>query len=297
MTMGDTLLDRLTRAYHSGNTRKFLKLCLRHAETIVGRFGSWSVVPVEMRHDQEAISAGIQVLVAIAEALEALGYPEPMLLISPDGPANPVNRWNYAYRRAQQLNETSEYAASSAELRALLEDMRGSAGPGVEDMLTKVLGLLGINALRLGLVDEALHHTEEALGRCRAAGDVEGVWIYTENLETLVVAKEVADGTTAGQELTRTRRQLVFAQDLSDARRYQASSEVLHELLDVVEGTAGTRYLGKIYGLLGLNSFRLDDVPSAERFTQRALSECRDRQDYAGERIYTANLAEIGRRR
>ncbi|QIS19445.1 hypothetical protein [Nocardia terpenica] len=296
MTPND-LRDRLMAAHRDGDRQKFDKLCRRHADTIVRVFNDWAVAPAEIRPDRRAVAAYIEALAAIAQALAALGHPEPMARLSPDGPANPIKRWHYAYTRAEQLHHAGEYTASSTELHALLADMQGTIGPGVDDIRTKVAGMLGTNALRLGRIDEAIVHTREALRRSHAAGDLEGVWIYTENLDTLLVAEEVAAGTRAGTELAHTRDRLAFAQDLSDARRYAASTEVLRELLDILHGTAGMRYLGKIYGLLGLNYFRSNDPAMAEHCTRLALAECRQRQDYAGERIYTANLAVIEHRR
>jgi hypothetical protein len=111
------------------------------------------------------------------------------------------------------------------------------------------------------------------------------------------VAKEVADGTPAGRELTDTRDRLAFAQGLSDARRYRAGNEVLRELLGAITGTAGSRYLGTVHGLLGLNHFRLGERAEALRCTELALTRCRAAGDYAGERIHEANLAEIRRAR
>jgi tetratricopeptide (TPR) repeat protein len=201
------------------------------------------------------------------------------------------------YAEAQRLNEAGEFAASSAELHTLLASLQGTTGTGADDIQAKVFGLLGTNAIHLGIIPEALRYTEEALQRCVASGDREGVWIYTENLETILVAKEVSDDTTIGEQLTHARERIAFAQDLSDAGRYPASNDVLNELLDEVTNnhTAGSRYLGKLYGLLGLNYFRLGDLSAARRFTVQALAESRQRQDIVGDRIYSANLKAISK--
>ncbi|MFS8101156.1 hypothetical protein LFM09_28935 [Lentzea alba] len=289
------LWQRLYAAFHNGDQQTFIGLCQGNTEHVLRVFDDWAVAPVEIRHDPQAVNDYLRPLLAVAQVMEALGHPGPLHRLSPPGAESPFNRWMYAYQRAQQLSDAGEHTASTAELRTLLEDMRGATGTGVDEILAKVAGLLGTNALRLGQIDDALAHTGEALQRCRAMDDLEGVWIYTENLDTLTVAKEIAGGTPAGRELTDTRDRLAFAQDLSDARRYSASNEVLHELLGTVIGTAGARYLGKIHGLLGLNHFRLGDRAEALRRTELALAECRARQDYAGERIYTANIAELRR--
>jgi hypothetical protein len=72
---------------------------------------------------------------------------------------------------------------------------------------------------------------------------------------------------------------------------------VLRELLGSITGTAGSRYLGKVHGLLGLNHFRLGERAEALRCAEPALAQCRAAGDYAGERIHEANLAEIRRAR
>lgn len=289
------LWQRLYTAFHNGDQQTFIDLCRRNTDHIVTVFNDWAIAPAEIRHDQQAVEAYLRPLFAVAQVMEALGHPEPLQRLAPPGAQNPLARWMYRYQRAQQLSDAGDHAASSAELHALRADLDGATGSGVDDLLAKIAGLLGANAQRLGRIDEALAHTEEAFQRCRETGDLEGVWIYRENLDTLSVAKEVADGTKAGRELTDTRDRLAFAQDLSDARRYAASNEVLRELLGSVGGTAGARYLGKIHGLLGLNHFQLGEGAEAERCTELALAECRAAGDYAGERIYTANLAEIRR--
>lgn len=289
------LWQRLFIAYHTGDEQTFIDLCRTHAEIAVREFTGWAVVPAEIRTDPQSVEAYARVLIATAQVLEALGHPEPMNRLNPEGAANPINAWNYAYGRAEHLHEAGEHEASTDELRSLLADLEGSSGPDVDELRAKIAGLLGANAQRLGNLDEALEHTRDALRRCRELNDIEGVWIYTENAETLFVAKEITDGTEVGRELAHARDRLAFAQDLSDARRFPASNEVLRELLGTVTGTAGARYLGKIHGLLGLNHFHLGQLGPAEEHTGQALSECRARQDYAGERIYTRNLAEIRR--
>jgi tetratricopeptide (TPR) repeat protein len=172
MTDAD-LRDQLMAAYHAGDRQAFVELCHRHIETITRHFASWAVAPVEIRDDLRAVGDYVQALAAIAAVLDALGRPEPMDRLNPAGPANPLNRWKYAYQRAQQLCEAGEYTASTAELHTLLNEIHGTAGPGADEIRTKVAGLLGSNALRLGRIDEAIRHTEEALRNSQAD---DGCW-------------------------------------------------------------------------------------------------------------------------
>jgi hypothetical protein len=289
------LRDLLFAAVLDEDEQLLVQLCWSHAEAIVEWFGEWARVPEELRDDARTVESWVLALYTIAEVMHGLGHPQPMERLSPSGTANPVRRWTYMFSRAQDKHEEGEPFASTAILRDLLADMEGSRGPFAEELQTKVYGLLGANAMRLGEIPDAVRYTEQALQRCVASGDHEGEWIYTENLDTVVTADEIQRGTAAGRQLARCRERIAYAQDLSDAGRHPASNDVLGELRHEVDSDfhAGRRYLGKIYGLLGLNHFRLGSLPTARRYTELALTECRRRRDLVGDSVYTANLKAI----
>lgn len=294
------LRDRLFTAVLRGEERVLVDLCRTYADVVVEQFGEWARVPQEIRADQGQVATWGRILVTIAEVMQALGHPQPMERLAPRGVAHPVNRWTYLFKRAQGQHEDGEFAAASAVLQELLAELEGAWGPFVDDLRAKAYGMLGANAMRVGTLEEAARYTERALQCCVEAGDREGQWIYAENLDALDAAREIGLSTPLGRQLARYRERIAYAQDLSDSRRHVASNDVLRELLDAPDGAqagdqAGKRYLGKIYGLLGLNHFRLGDLAEARRFTELALEECRSRHDLVGERIYAANLEGIGR--
>ncbi len=290
------LREQLFAAWGRGDSGGFLRLCARHADTIDRAFRSWATVPEEIRAHNRAVTDWANALAAIANALEALGNPGPWEVLNP--PDSGFPRWSTLFAEARELGEDAEFAASSARLRALLADMDGVTGPYVDDLAAKVYGMLGTNALHLDSLREAYEHTEEALRRCRASGDHEGVVIYTENLDALDTLLQAGAGTLAGRELLDTRQRLAKAQGLSDTGRFTASNEFATRLYEEVQGSpahAGSRYLGKICGLLGLNHFRLGDPAAAQRYTREALAHCEHRADRVGIRIYTENLKVIAR--
>ncbi|WP_326650830.1 hypothetical protein [Streptomyces sp. NBC_01750] len=294
-----TLRDDVFAAAVRGEERLLVELCRTYAGAIVEQFDEWARVPEECRTDQRLVAPWGQVLVTVAEVMQILGYPQPMERLAPQGTAHPLSKLRYLMRRAQQQHEDGEFAASSAVLHELLAGIDGWQGPSVDDLRAKAYGMLGANSVRLDAIPEAVRYTERALQCCIETGDREGQWIYAENFEAVYAAQEIRLGTPLGRQLMRYRERISYAQDLSDTRRYVASNDVLCELLDESDGAeadekAGKRYLGKIYGLLGLNHFRLDALPEARRFTERALAECRLREDLVGERIYAANLETIG---
>jgi predicted HicB family RNase H-like nuclease len=60
-----------------------------------------------------------------------------------------------------------------------------------------------------------------------------------------------------------------------------------------MEGTIGTAsddFRPKIYGLLGMNFFRINDLENAKKYTELALSDCERTGDRKGMVIYTENL-------
>jgi hypothetical protein len=294
-----TLRDVVFAAVVRGEERLLVELCRTHAVAIVEQFSEWARVPEELRTDQRAIARWGQVLITVAEVMRSLGHPEPMERLSPQGTAHPFDKVRYLMSRAQQKHEDGEFATSSTLLHEVLAEMDGWRGPFVDDLRAKAYGMLGANAVRLDAVPEAVRYTERALQCCIEIGDLEGQWIYSENLEAVYAAREIRLGTPLGRQLMHYRERISYAQDLSDARLYVASNGVLRELLTEFggaegDGEVGKHYLGKIYGLLGLNHFRLGALSDARRFTEQALAECRLRGDLVGERIYAANLEGIG---
>jgi hypothetical protein len=224
-------------------------------------------------------------VVRIAELLARMGHPEPMRRLT--GGDNPIPRWQRAHAHASRLNDTGEREEAARLLRSVLDEMEGATGTAITELRPKVHGLLGTVRFHQGDLAAARHHTAIALAECRAAGDLDGVRTYTENLALLDAVPD--DGPAAGR-----RERVARAQDLSDATRYRASIDLLHEVL--AELDAGDPLRAKACGLLGLNLYRLGDLPGARRWTAEALEACRRHGDEHGITIYTENLAVIDRR-
>ncbi|GHJ44042.1 hypothetical protein Cs7R123_13840 [Catellatospora sp. TT07R-123] len=203
-----------------------------------------------------------------------------------------VQRWQHALAQAQRLAAGADHAASSTLLREVLTELSwADAVPG--GLAAAVHGLAGANALHLGQYAAAVTHTEQALRLCETAGDSAGAAIYTGNLELARLAEGAGRGDPASLRAIDVRRRVADAQDLSDGGRYSASNGVLRGLLaDAAPETV--RHLAKVYGLLGLNLYRLGQLDAARTHTEAALAQCRRTGDADGIRIYTANLAVIG---
>jgi hypothetical protein len=88
--------------------------------------------------------------------------------------------------RAQDAADGGRYRAS-LELLSQAETIAADAADDdlVQALQPKILGLRGFNEHRLGDAASARRHTSSALQQSRSIGDLEGVRIYTANLEAL----------------------------------------------------------------------------------------------------------------
>jgi len=205
-----------------------------------------------------------------------------------------VQRWGPILASANQLVDSGGYDEAVQLLEGILNEMEGVSGPIVEDLRPKATGLLGIAQFRKGNLGPARRFTREALAECRKIGDAEGIRIYTEHLEIIALSSGLA---AADESVMEIRARIVEAQKLSDEGWHDTSNEVLMGILGTVEEEADLEYRGKIYGLLGLNWFRLSDTEKAQRYTELALAECTSKSDEEGVRIYSVNLGLIRRGR
>ncbi|HET6533352.1 MAG TPA: hypothetical protein VFH03_22425 [Actinoplanes sp.] len=261
------------------------QLCRQHADAITAEFDRWARVPADVRQDPGRLQRYVTVVLRVAQVLDELGHPGPMhRLTSPSD--NPIVRWQQSIARARELNEAGDRDEAAALVESVLDGMRGTIGPAVTDLRPKAYGLLGLIRFDQGELAAARTWLTSALTDCRAAGDLDGVRIYTENLATLAAVED--HGAAAAR-----RDRIARAQDLSDGLRYHASNEVLHALLDEMD--PGDPLRPKAYGLLGLNLYRLGDRPGARQWTQRAVAACRAAGDDHGELVYSTNLSTIDR--
>ncbi|HKI00785.1 MAG TPA: hypothetical protein VKK31_02280 [Thermoanaerobaculia bacterium] len=289
----EELRAALFTAILDDDSETFLRFCTGYASAIIENFGDWTRVPEEARKDPEAVQAWGHCLMTLARIFADGGLPQLMERLT-GGSDNPIIRWRNAFSRAGQLSQAGEYDASNEVLLRIAADMEGARGPAVDDYLPKVFGLLGSNFFRLGNPRQALEYTQLALEDCQRSGDAEGVRVYAENLRVLAAAASAESGEEASARLRRIRGGIARAQDLSDDARFDLSNSVLDEVLTEIgsaDEATGAEYRGKIYGLLGLNHFRLNDSACARSYTERALEECDAASDSEGIRVYTANLS------
>jgi tetratricopeptide (TPR) repeat protein len=205
-----------------------------------------------------------------------------------------VQRWGPIFGSANQLVESGYYDEAVPLLEGILKEMAEISGPIVEDLRPKANGLLGIAHFRKGNLGLARRFTEKALAECREIGDAAGIRIYTEHLEIIALSSGLA---AAEVHVIEIRARIVEAQKLSDEGWHDTSNEVLMGILNTVDEGAELEYRGKIYGLLGLNWFRLSDREKAQRYTELALAACTSKSDEEGVRIYSVNLGVIRRDR
>jgi len=185
------------------------------------------------------------------------------------------------------------YDDALGSLEGILKGMEGSFGPVIDDLRPKVNGLIGILHFRKGNIRQARLSTEEALRECRRTGDQDGVRIYTEHLRLISVSEGLLGQNSAVMQV---RRQIVDAQKLSDEGSYATSNRALMGMLDSAEQDALSEYRSKIFGLLGLNWYRLYDKEKAQHYTEMAVAACERTSDVEGLRIYSSNLNLIRNR-
>jgi tetratricopeptide (TPR) repeat protein len=80
-------------------------------------------------------------------------------------------------------------------LRATLENIATTTGPGASHFRARCLGSLGAALHKVGNTSEAVRATREALEICREAADEQGVVAYTKNLD-VIGSFEIADPRT-----------------------------------------------------------------------------------------------------
>lgn len=105
--------------------------------------------------------------------------------IANKGPSGPICSIRAAIASAQTLSDHARYHRSIAVLSSFLADHRSTPEEILAPYMGKVCGLLGLNFFRLGRFDEAQTWTRSALEICTALDDLDGVQIYTLNLQVI----------------------------------------------------------------------------------------------------------------
>jgi hypothetical protein len=87
--------------------------------------------------------------------------------------------------KAQDRSDIAHYERSNALLQKALDTIGGGLDEALAEYRGKALGLLGWNHFQLHDTVRAREYTAQALDACRAAGDEDGVRVYSANLETI----------------------------------------------------------------------------------------------------------------
>ncbi len=293
---GDDLRLLLVNAARSGNDRLLADLCAEHGDEIARQAAEWARVPGWARENDVVLSQWVNAMQAIAQKLDALGHPELLNRIAGRGRDNPAVRLYHTLAQAQQLAAVGEVDASTTMLRDLLAEMEKVDGPFIHFLRSRAFGTLAENALQAKDYASSRDYTTRALAAAKEARDGDGVRTFGENLDTIVAIEAFVRDGDFGSELLRCRERIARAQRLSDETRYDLSNRILRDVnaeLEARPDGESARYRAKVWGLLGLNCFRLRDVPQARRYTERALAECTRAGDADGIRIYRLNLEII----
>lgn len=268
---------------------KFTALCNKHAQSILEHFDDWRRPPETIRDNPEEMSAWGHCLIRIAEAFESAGHPQLLVSLVGDTEDNPISRWTNAFPKAHGLSDTGNYKQSNATLLEVVDEMRGSTGTAIDELRPKIYGLLGTNYFRMEDLANARHYTELALMDCERTGDLEGVAVYTENLAMLLT-------TESNSPTAHCRKTIAKAQDFSDQFRYERSNALLRDVIEDIKANTELRpYRSKVYGLMGSNYYRLDDIQHAKDYTELAIQSCKEDGDDKGVRVYTENLKVVSK--
>ncbi|RST16906.1 hypothetical protein E2C02_32095 [Streptomyces sp. WAC05374] len=289
------VLRALSAADRDGDHAGFRALCRQHAAELDADREAWLSVPRELRESFRSNMDGMRpfMLTAqrIARELDGLGRPAALRQLSgADKPGNPMEKLH----EAEILAEDGEFEAAEALLREEL-------GEGLADdaWVASIHSRLAMHAAMRNDLDTAVEHARRAyeLTRRRRKPGTAGA---ADFLDDLLTARELRRGTPDGRRLGACRAALTRAQQMSDRAMFAESNRALLRLLDELdtypEESSAHRFLGKLCGLMGLNHFHLGDHDEARAWTRKALRECRQRGDLAGEEVYEANLTEIDRR-
>jgi hypothetical protein len=291
----DIVRQILFSAIERGDSQAFVDLCNENYESIFNNFENWKQVPESVRNDQNAVQSWANSLIVVAEYFASAGYPYLLESLFGTRDDNPLLRWKDSFAAAQYHYEGGEYAESNSLLQQVLTEMEGVTGSGIEEIRPKIYGLLGTNYLRLGETEKSRQYSEMALLECKKTNDFEGFRNYRENIKIINAYNSIINS-SGGSAIMQTREAIVKAQQLSDRRLYKNSNSILHGLLTGIKDESAeiiSDYRPKIYGLLGLNYYKTNDLVEAKRYTELALKDCASFDDLEGSSIYQENLRII----
>jgi hypothetical protein len=292
------LREALFSAIERNNEKEFIRLCTENRRLLVESFAQWKKVPESILDREPEVNAYLTRLLTIAQYFLSIGEPALLAHLIGDPNDNPIVRWRDTMSEAHARSAAGDYSQSNDLLLGVLSEMENNTGSAVDQYRPKVYGLLGTNYFWLRDLPNARKYTVLALEDCRRTGDEEGVRTYTENMALFSSGTDHGDSQAATLPVIRFRKEIARAQDLSDEVRYDESNEVLDAVLREMNSLpVGSQeaFRGKLYGLLGLNFFRLGKMADAGHYTELALKHCKQDGDEEGVRIYSSNIAVIAK--
>lgn len=292
MMQSENVLERLIDAVERRDSEQFLEVCQTNADAIFEHFGSWTIVPEELREQPEKLSVYANTLIRTAQLFARSGYPQLLAMLAPPGENNVLTEWNERFAEARQLANIGDQERSLIKTESLLADLENAqvSGPGLIDLRAKVKGLKGDNLFALKRYADARAAMAAALEDCEIGGDEKGVRIYRANLEVL----ETHDPTRP--ELldieTGVLKSFVRARRLTDIGRFQASNQELSNLLALTGEAAQfvDAIRPHILARMGFNEYKVGNTEGARVLIEAARNLCGSRQDVEGVNVYAENL-------
>jgi hypothetical protein len=294
-----SLREALFSAIERNNEEEFIRLCNQNRRLLVESFEEWRRVPESILDRAPEVNAYLTRLLTIARYFMSIDEPALIAHLTGDRDDNPIIRWRDTMIEAHARRVAGDYSQSNDLLLGVLSEMENMEGNAIDQYRPKVYGLLGTNCFSLYDLPNARKYTALALEDCRRTGDKEGVQTYTENMDLFSSGTDHGDSQVATLPVARFRKEIARAQDLSDDVRYEESNDVLEAVLREMNSLpVGSQesFRGKLYGLLGLNLFRLGKMTDAGHYTELALKHCKQNGDEEGVRIYSLNIAVIAKR-
>jgi len=294
MIDANELFYNLRIAFVDEDDELFVQLCNQYKAEIFNYFKNWTTIPASLRDDEDQRNIWGGTVIKLAQYFKATGHPELLNSLIGNKKANPAVQVQNSYIEAQGLYDNGKFEDSISLLLQILSELATMRGPLVDELTAKANGLAGSNYMKLRQIDKANEYTKRALDKCRQIGDKAGITVYEQNLQLIEAYSAYQKDKNA--PLIIVRDEIVKAQKLSDKGSYNKSNAILNNLLgDIITFSDPfvDKYQSKIYGLIGLNYYRLDNFKLAEECTTLALQMARNNKDRAGCFIYEENLKVI----
>jgi tetratricopeptide (TPR) repeat protein len=183
----DALRLAFVSTFVAGDQKRLRAFFRKHLERLSELGQQWQRsqgLPKGVTEDRTQLSAHVNALIWLAEALKQSGRPQLLDAMLAPG-SNPIEDWNGRLASALKLCEGLHDHEATELLGNALIDFRELRGPGADHLQAKTHGLLGSILMHDGRTSEADPHLSRALQLCRDGNDIEGIWVYTGQLHEL----------------------------------------------------------------------------------------------------------------